>query len=67
MRERRRGGSEFAEQLLHLGDLGFLGAVDMAQQEIGAGKNPASIQLARDIIAAQEAEITEMKELLGKL
>jgi uncharacterized protein (DUF305 family) len=43
------------------------GAVDMAQQEIGAGKNPASIQLARDIIAAQEAEITEMKELLGKL
>ena len=43
------------------------GAVDMAQQEIGAGKNPESIQLAHDIIAAQEAEITEMKELLGKL
>ncbi len=43
------------------------GAIDMAQQEIGAGKYPESIQLARDIVTAQEAEITEMKELLGKL
>jgi uncharacterized protein (DUF305 family) len=43
------------------------GAVDMAQQEIGAGKHPESIQLARDIISAQEAEIAEMKEMLAGL
>ncbi|GAB5077383.1 DUF305 domain-containing protein [Arthrobacter sp. AD-310] len=40
------------------------GAVDMAQQEIGAGKYPAAVQLARDIVTAQEAEIAEMKQLL---
>lgn len=43
------------------------GAVDMAQQEIGAGKYPAAVQLARDIVAAQEAEIAEMKQLLTTL
>ncbi|TLM84676.1 DUF305 domain-containing protein [Pseudarthrobacter sp. NamE5] len=41
------------------------GAVDMAQQEIGAGKHPESIQLARDVVAAQEAEIAQMKEMLA--
>lgn len=43
------------------------GAVDMAQQEIGAGKYPAAVQLARDIVTAQEAEIAEMKQLLTTL
>lgn len=43
------------------------GAVDMAQQEIGAGKYPAAVQLARDIVSAQEAEIAEMKQLLTTL
>lgn len=43
------------------------GAVDMAQQEIGAGKYPAAVQLARDIVTAQEAEIAEMKQLLATL
>ncbi|GAA3400985.1 MULTISPECIES: DUF305 domain-containing protein [Pseudarthrobacter] len=43
------------------------GAIDMAQQEISAGKHPESIQLARDIITAQEAEIAEMKEMLAGL
>jgi len=43
------------------------GAIDMAQQEIGSGKYPQTIQLARDIVKAQEAEITEMKELLAGL
>ncbi|TLM84478.1 DUF305 domain-containing protein [Pseudarthrobacter sp. NamE2] len=41
------------------------GAVDMAQQEIGAGKHPEAVQLARDIVTAQEAEIAEMKQLLA--
>lgn len=43
------------------------GAVDMAQQEIGAGKYPAAVQLARDIVTAQQAEIAEMKQLLATL
>lgn len=43
------------------------GAIDMAQQEIGAGKYPAAVQLARDVVAAQEAEIAEMKQLLSTL
>ena len=43
------------------------GAVEMAQQEIGAGKSAEAIQLARDIVTAQEAEIAEMKELLAGL
>lgn len=43
------------------------GAVEMAQQEIGAGKNPETVQLGRDIVTAQQAEITEMKQLLAKL
>ena len=43
------------------------GAVDMAKQEIGAGKHPEAVQLARDIVTAQEAEIAEMKQLLAGL
>ncbi|MFD0045568.1 DUF305 domain-containing protein [Pseudarthrobacter scleromae] len=43
------------------------GAIDMAQQEIAAGKHPESIQLARDIATSQEAEIAEMKEMLAGL
>jgi uncharacterized protein (DUF305 family) len=43
------------------------GAVEMAQQGIGAGKYPESIQLARDIVTAQESEIAEMKQLLASL
>jgi uncharacterized protein (DUF305 family) len=43
------------------------GAVDMAQQEIGAGKYPEAVELARDIVRTQEAEITEMKQLMAGL
>jgi uncharacterized protein (DUF305 family) len=43
------------------------GAVDMAQQEIGAGKYPDAIELARNIITSQEAEIAEMKQMLAAL
>jgi uncharacterized protein (DUF305 family) len=43
------------------------GAIDMAQQEIGAGKHPGSVQLSRDIVTAQEAEIAKMKQLLAAL
>ncbi|MFF1252915.1 DUF305 domain-containing protein [Pseudarthrobacter sp. NPDC058329] len=40
------------------------GAIDMARQEIGAGKHADAVQLARDIVTAQEAEIAEMNHLL---
>jgi uncharacterized protein (DUF305 family) len=43
------------------------GAIEMAGQEIGQGKYPDAIQLARDIVTAQEAEIAEMKKLLAAL
>jgi uncharacterized protein (DUF305 family) len=43
------------------------GAIAMAKQEIGAGKYTDAIQLARDIVTAQEAEIAEMKNLLAAL
>lgn len=35
------------------------GAVDMAQAEIDAGKNPAMIKMAKAIIAAQKKEIAQ--------
>ena len=43
------------------------GAIDMAQQEISAGKSPEAVKLGRDIVGAQQAEITQMKQLLATL
>lgn len=43
------------------------GAVKMARTESTAGKNPDAVQLSKDIISSQEAEIREMKELLATL
>jgi len=43
------------------------GAVVMAKGESTDGKNPAAVQLAKDIVTAQEAEIQEMKDLLATL
>ncbi|MFB0835015.1 DUF305 domain-containing protein [Arthrobacter halodurans] len=40
------------------------GAVEMARTEIERGRDADAVALARDIVAAQEAEITEMRELL---
>jgi uncharacterized protein (DUF305 family) len=41
------------------------GAIAMAQDEIAHGKGPDVIYLARSIIAAQQAEINLMKQMLG--
>jgi uncharacterized protein (DUF305 family) len=40
------------------------GAIVMAQNEMDNGHNPEAIALAKEIIAAQEAEINEMEGLL---
>ena len=41
------------------------GAIEMATDVLSGGKNPAVKTLATAITAAQDAEITEMKKLLG--
>ena len=43
------------------------GAIMMAQTEMSQGQNADAIQLSKDIVTAQEAEIKEMQELLATL
>ncbi|WP_192811977.1 DUF305 domain-containing protein [Arthrobacter sp. M2012083] len=43
------------------------GAVTMAKTETTDGKDPAAVQLSKDIVSAQEAEIKEMQTLLASL
>ncbi|ALV42320.1 DUF305 domain-containing protein [Pseudarthrobacter sulfonivorans] len=43
------------------------GAVTMAKTESTDGKYPEAVQLAKDIVTAQETEIQEMKDLLATL
>jgi len=42
------------------------GAIVMAQDVIDSGENPTVIALAKRIIAAQTAEIAQMKQMLGQ-
>lgn len=60
-------GPEAAKLFLEQMVMHHEGAVEMAQQEIGAGKNQDAVQLGRDIVTAQQAEIAEMKKLLAEL
>lgn len=43
------------------------GAVEMARTETTDGKNAGAVQLSKDIVSSQEAEIQEMKDLLATL
>ncbi|MEV8132747.1 MULTISPECIES: DUF305 domain-containing protein [Pseudarthrobacter] len=43
------------------------GAVQMAKTETTDGKNADAVQLSKDIVSDQEAEIQEMKDLLATL
>lgn len=43
------------------------GAVEMAKTETTDGKNADAVQLSKDIVSSQEAEIQEMKDLLATL
>lgn len=43
------------------------GAVTMAKTETTDGKDAAAVQLSKDIVSAQEAEIQEMQQLLATL
>ncbi len=41
------------------------GAIEMAQAEIAHGQNPDAIAMAKSIITTQQAEIDQMKQMLG--
>lgn len=43
------------------------GAVEMAQSQIDKGQNPQALRLAEQVIDAQEAEITEMEQMIEDL
>jgi uncharacterized protein (DUF305 family) len=42
------------------------GAIKMAQAEVANGANADAKDLAQKIVAAQQAEITQMKQMLGE-
>ncbi|WP_328349996.1 DUF305 domain-containing protein [Mycobacterium sp. NBC_00419] len=41
------------------------GAIEMANTEIADGKSPDMISMAKNIVSAQQAEIDQMKKMLG--
>ncbi len=58
-------GAAFDRMFLELMIVHHQGAVEMAKTELSNGASPAAKALAATIIKTQEAEITEMKTLLG--
>ncbi|WP_413451265.1 DUF305 domain-containing protein [Georgenia phoenicis] len=59
--------AEFDQRFLELMIAHHRGAVDMAQEELDGGENPEALDLAQKIIDDQQAEISEMEELLQGL
>jgi len=43
------------------------GAVDMAQQEVDGGENPDAVEMAKNIVESQTAQIDQMESLLSSL
>ncbi|MEO5318869.1 DUF305 domain-containing protein [Arthrobacter sp. CC3] len=60
-------GSDAARLFLKQMTAHHEGAIMMAKTENTAGKNADAVQLSKDIVAAQEAEIQEMQKLLATL
>lgn len=58
-------GAEWDEMFLTMMIEHHEGAVEMAQTQVEDGKNPDAIAMAQEIISTQQAEIDEMKQLLG--
>ncbi|CAM3684419.1 hypothetical protein GCM10009799_42800 [Nocardiopsis rhodophaea] len=58
-------GDEFDNLYLELMVEHHEGAVEMARKEIDDGVNPEAMQMAEDIVDAQESEIASMKDMLG--
>lgn len=60
-------GTEAAKLFLRQMVVHHEGAVMMAKTETSQGQNPEAIQLSKDIVTAQEAEIKEIQALLASL
>ncbi|TFV66496.1 UNVERIFIED_ORG: DUF305 domain-containing protein [Bacillus sp. AZ43] len=60
-------GAEFDRMFLEMMIPHHRGAVDMAETEIADGANPDAIDMAREIVESQTAEIEEMQTLLSEL
>ena len=60
-------GAEFDQTFLEAMIAHHEGAVEMSEQQVAEGQNPDAVALAEKIIADQQAEITEMQELLTGL
>ena len=43
------------------------GAIEMAQDEVEGGQTPQAVALAEKVVADQQAEITEMEQMLQEL
>lgn len=60
-------GAAFDRMFLEMMSEHHRGAVEMAQVELDDGSDPEAMQLAQNIVDTQQAEITEMEELLQQL
>ncbi|MBB1513271.1 DUF305 domain-containing protein [Tessaracoccus sp. MC1679] len=60
-------GTEFDQAFLEAMIAHHEGAIEMSEQQLADGQNPDAVALAEKIIADQQAEITEMQELLTSL
>ena len=60
-------GTAFDKQFLTMMTEHHQSALPMAQAELSGGSNPQAKQLARDIVAAQTAEISQMQQMLKTL
>lgn len=60
-------GTEAAQLYLEQMTAHHEGAVEMARDEVTDGQNPQAIALAEQVIEDQEAEITQMEQMLNKL
>jgi uncharacterized protein (DUF305 family) len=57
-------GAGFDRMFLQMMIVHHQGAVDVSQTELAQGSNPATRNLAQQIISAQQAQISEMQTLL---
>ena len=57
--------AEFEQLWLELMIAHHEGAVEMAEEQLAEGTYRPAVELAEDVVAAQTAEIDQMRELLG--
>jgi uncharacterized protein (DUF305 family) len=60
-------GTEAARLYLEQMTVHHEGAVEMAREQVDAGQNPQAVDLAQQVIEAQEAEIEEMRTMRDAL